>query len=68
MLKTEYVRDGRNKIIGSRTSGFENGDVIARDRKGQILGHANARFQNTRDGQGRLISQNVADVDLLFGW
>jgi hypothetical protein len=40
MLKIEYVRDGKNQIIGSKTSGFGNGDTVARDRDGKILGHS----------------------------
>jgi hypothetical protein len=66
MLKTEYIRDGRNQIMGSSTSGFANGDTVARDRSGKILGHANSTFQNTRDEEGRLVSRNSADVGLLF--
>jgi YD repeat-containing protein len=66
MLKTEYVRDGKNQILGSTTTGFANGDIVARDRSGQILGHSNSTFQNTRDEEGQLVSQNSADVGLLF--
>jgi hypothetical protein len=66
MLKTEYIRDGKNQIMGGLTSGFANGDTIARDRGGKILGHANSTFQNTRDEEGRLVSRNSADVGLLF--
>ena len=66
MLKVEYVRDGKNQIIGTKTTGMANGEVIARDRDGKILGRSNSIFGNTRDAQGRLVSQNHADVDLLF--
>ncbi len=66
MLKMEYVLDGNNQILGSTTSGFPNGDIVARDRSGRILGHSNNAFENTRDGEGRLISRNSADVGLLF--
>jgi hypothetical protein len=65
-LKTEYVRDGKNQLVGTKTTGFPNGDVTARDRDGKILGHSSGTFGNTRDAGGRLVSQNQADVDLLF--
>jgi YD repeat-containing protein len=48
------------------TSGFANGDAVARDRDGKVLGHSNDRVDNTRDGNGRLVSRNTADVGLLF--
>lgn len=66
MLKTSYIRDGKNQIIGSTTSGFTNGDVVARDEYGNLLGRSSATFGNTRDAHGRLVSRNTADVDLLF--
>jgi hypothetical protein len=66
MLKTEYVHDGKNQLIGSKTTGFTNGDVTARDRDGKSLGHSNSEFENTRDAEGRLVSRNQADVGLLF--
>lgn len=66
MLKTEYVRDGKNKIIGSKTTNSTNGDTVARDRDGKILGHSNSKFRNTRDAQGRLVSLNTADIGMLF--
>lgn len=68
MLKVEYVRDGKNQIIGSKTSGFGNGDTVARDRIGKILGHSSSKFDNTRDANGRLTSTNQADVDSSFDW
>lgn len=66
MLKTHYVRDGRNQLIGSITSGFPNGDIVARDREGRNLGHSNTLFHNTRDSAGSLVSRNAEDVGLLF--
>jgi len=66
MLKTAYIRDGKNKIIGSATTGFPNGDAVARDRNGKILGRSSELFHNTRDADGHLISRNIADVGLLF--
>ena len=66
MLKVEYARDGKNQIVGTKTTGFENGDEVARDSGGKILGHSNSAFGNTRDAQGKLVSRNQADADLLL--
>jgi hypothetical protein len=68
MLKVEYVRDGKNQIVGSKTTGFASGDSVGRDRDGRILGHSSERFSNTRDSDGQLTSTNQADVDSLFDW
>jgi len=66
MLKTEYIRDAHNLLIGTLTTGLANGDIVVRDRNGKILGHANTVFHTTRDADGRLISRNTADPGLLF--
>lgn len=66
MLKQTYVRDGHGKIIGTKTTGFDNGDEVARDEHGCILGHSNSTFNNTRNAQGCLVSNNQADVGPLF--
>jgi hypothetical protein len=68
MLKVEYVRNGKNQIIGSKTSGFANGDTVARDRDGKILGHSSSKFDNTRNADGHLASTNQAAADSLFNW
>jgi hypothetical protein len=66
MLKTQYFRDGRNQIVGTKTTGFESGEEVARDRDGRVLGHSSSAFGNTRDAQGKLVSRNEADTDLLL--
>lgn len=66
MLKVEYIRDGHNQIIGSKTSSLAGGVSVARDREGRILGSSSDWFHTTRDKNGCLVSQNTADVDLLF--
>ena len=66
MLKKIYIRNGKGRIIGSETSGFENGDTVVRDSHGKILGRANSRYHNTRDAHGRLVSINTDDAGLLF--
>jgi hypothetical protein len=66
MLKTEYIRDKNNHLIGTTTTGFANGDTTARDRSGKLLGRANTTFRNTRDANGGIVSRNQADAGLLF--
>jgi hypothetical protein len=66
MLRKTYIRNGKNQIIGSETSGFENGDTVVRDSHGKILGRASGRYHNTRDVHGRLVSTNTDDAGLLF--
>ena len=65
MFKTKFIRDGENHIIANETH-FENGDVVVRDREGRIVGRTSKRFQNTRDGEGRLSSRNDEDPGLLI--
>lgn len=65
MLKTKYIRDGKNQIIANRTTGLANADTIVRDSSGRIVGHSNSVFSNTRDSQGRLVSRNSNDPGLL---
>ena len=31
-MKIEYVRDGKSQIVGSKTTGFANGDTVAQLR------------------------------------
>jgi len=66
VLKIQYLRDGKNQIIGTTTSGFADGTAVARDRDNRILGRSSDRFNNTRDADNRLISRNTSDAGLLF--
>jgi YD repeat-containing protein len=65
-LKKTYVRDGKNKIIGSITSGFSDSSSVVRDEHGCITGRTSERFHTTRDASGRLVSINTADPGLLI--
>ena len=38
MLKKRYIRDGRNRLIGSLTTGYSDTSSIVRDERDQILG------------------------------
>jgi len=66
MLKKTYIRNGKGQIIGSETSGFDNGDTVVRDSHGKILGRTSSRYHNTRDAHGRVVSINTDDPGLLF--
>jgi len=66
-LKRKFIRDGRNRLIGSVTSGYRDGTEIVRDAEGKLLGKTNRKFSNTRDARGRLVSIETPDAGLLFG-
>ena len=68
MLKTEYVHDGKKRIIGKKTSGLAAGVTVAGDLHGKILGRSSDLFGTTRDAKGSLTSSNQADVNTLFAW
>jgi hypothetical protein len=65
-LKKEYIRDGKNRFIGSVTSGFAGDSSVVRDERGKLLGHTSGQFHTTRDERGGLVSTNSADPDLLI--
>lgn len=65
-LKKDYIRDGRNQIIGSITGGFDDTSEVVRDTDNTFLGRTSERFQNTRDDHGNLVSLNTPDPGLLI--
>ena len=66
MLKKEYVRDGKRRVIGSVTTGFDDESSVVRDEDGHTLGRTSERFQWTRDEHGNLASLNSSDPGLLI--
>jgi len=66
-LSKKYVRDGKNRIIGSITSGYDDTSSVVRDENNQIAGRTSERFRTTRDGRGNLVSINSPDPGLLIG-
>jgi len=67
MLKKEYIRDGRRRVIASITSGFSGGTTdVVRDEHNEISGRTSDQFQTTRDENGGLISTNSSDPGLLI--
>ena len=67
MLKKRYIRDGRNRLIGSLTTGYSDTSSIVRDERDQILGRTSERFRTTRDLNGHLVAINSSDPGLLLG-
>jgi hypothetical protein len=65
MLKKDYIRDGKNRIIGSVTNGFDDTTAVTRDEH-KITGRTNDRFHTTRDEHGKLVSINSAGPGLLI--
>ena len=64
-MKVSTIRDGQGRIIGNTTA-FSNGDTVARDRGGNILGRSSQQFGNTRGQDDELVSNNAADARILF--
>jgi len=68
MLKKTYVRDGKNQIIGSFTTGYKGSfETLVRDEHGNVIGRTSERFKTTRDGKGNLVSIKSANPGLLLG-
>jgi len=67
MLKKEYIRDGKRRIIASITSGYSGGtsDVV-RDASNQITGRTSEHFNTVRDAHGSLASVNSSYPGLLI--
>ena len=65
-LEKKYIRDGRNKIIGSVTDGYAQDTSIVRDGEGRMLGRTNGLFNTTRRTDGSIVSINSADPGLLI--
>ena len=66
MLKKDYIRDGKKRIIGSVTSGFSDTSAVVRDENSQITGRTSERFHTTRDSHSNLVSTNSPDPGLLI--
>jgi hypothetical protein len=66
-LKKDYVRDGKQRIIGSVTTGFSDTSAVVRDEKNEITGRTSERFHTTRDNHSNLVSINSPDPGLLIG-
>lgn len=66
-LEKKYIRNGRNQLVGSVTSGYSDSTEVARDAQGKLLGKTNRNLSTTRDAHNRLVSIDTPDAGLLFG-
>jgi hypothetical protein len=67
MLTKTYVRDGKNRIVGSVTTGFGGSfETLVRDQHETIVGRTSERFGTTRNARGDVVSLDAADPGLLF--
>jgi hypothetical protein len=65
-LSKRYIRDGKNRILGSITSGYSDSSSVVRDEHERIAGRTNERFNTVRDAHGNLASINSSDPGLLI--
>ena len=65
-LEKRYIRDGRQRILGSVTSGFSDESSVVRDEGGHMLGRTSDRFDTTRDAHGNVVSIDTSDPGLLI--
>jgi len=65
-LTKRYLRDGKNRIIGSVTSGYSDTSTVVRAEHEQIAGRTTERFDTVRDAHGNLVSINSCDPGLLI--
>ena len=67
-LEKRYIRDGKQRIVGSITTGYvDSYETIVKDEHEQVLGTTSERFHTTRDERGGLVSTNSADAGILIG-
>ena len=66
-LEKRYIRDGKNRVIGSVTTGYKGAfETIVKDEHEQVVGTTSEKFHTTRDSHGGLVSINSADPGLLI--
>lgn len=65
-LKKDYIRDGRNQIIGSVTSGYSDESEVVRNPDNQIAGRTSGIFNTVRDRDGSITSVDSSDPGLLI--
>jgi len=64
MLKTDSIRGGARRVIGSVTTRYSGTSAVVRDETDRITGRTGDRFHTTRGGHGILISMNSSDPGL----
>jgi len=66
MLKKDFIRDGKRRIIGSVTTGYSDMSKTVRDDHNRIAGRTSDLFNTVRDAHGNLVSINSSDPGLLI--
>jgi len=58
-LKTRFVRDSRDRVCGTVTSGYPDGSEAVRNRNGQLIGHVLNTQKITKDIHNCIIAHNA---------
>lgn len=66
-LKAHFVRDSRNRVCGTVTTGYQDGSEAVRNRNGQLIGRVLKTESITKDTHNRIIAHN-ADFGFFFGF
>lgn len=66
-LKTRFIRDARNRVCGTVTSGYPDGTEVVRNRQGQLIGRVLHHQEITKDSHNRIIAHS-ADSGFFFGF
>jgi hypothetical protein len=67
MLKTRFIRDAKNRVCGTATSGYQDGSESVRNRSGALIGHVLTRQNINKDMSNRIVS-HTADSGFFFGY
>jgi len=67
MLKTRIIRDSKNRVCGTVTSGYQDGSEAVRNSRGALIGHVLSR-QNINKDMSNCIISHTADSGFFFGY
>jgi len=67
MLKTRIIRDSKNRVCGTVTSGYQDDSEAVRNRSGALIGHVLSRQNINKDMSNGIIS-HTADIGFFFGY
>jgi hypothetical protein len=57
-LEQKYIKNEKQEIVGSVTTGYGAQQSIVRDSSGAVTGYTSGLFNTARDGKGDLKSIN----------
>ena len=67
MLKTRFIRDAKNRVCGTVTSGYQDGSAAIKNKYGQLIGRVLNRPDINKDMHNRIVSQ-TASSGFFFGY